>query len=78
MSIVISLLLSFCSQCVESFTSASLVEFLHVSFQGGSPAPSLSWVRKGDSMVLDADITPAADKEGQTVSLLNIVPSKVK
>ena len=51
--------------------------FLHVLFQGGSPAPSLYWVRKGDSMVLDADVTPAADKEGQTVSLLKIVPSKV-
>ena len=29
-------------------------------------------------MVLDADVTPAADKEGQTVSLLKIIPSKVK
>lgn len=49
---------------------------LTCSSQGGSPAPSLAWVRRGDSKTLPARLTPALDRDGETVSVLHIVPTK--
>jgi echinoid protein len=49
---------------------------LACSSQGGSPAPSITWLRAGDGRPLEAVTTPAGDRDGETVSVLGIVPSK--
>ena len=43
---------------------------------GQSPAPSITWVRKGDGQPLPAKLVPAPDREGETVSMVTILPSK--
>ena len=49
---------------------------LTCSSLGGSPAPSITWVRKGDGQPLPAKLVPAPDREGETVSVVTILPSK--
>merc|ERR1719220_3233515 len=49
---------------------------LTCSSLGGSPPPSITWVRKGEGQPLAAELAPALDREGETVSVLTIVPSK--
>ena len=49
---------------------------LTCSSLGGSPAPALAWVRRGDGRTLPAVTTPAQDRDGETTSVLAITPSK--
>jgi len=46
------------------------------SSSGGSPAPEIRWIRVDDGNQLSANVTKAADKDAETVSVLEIVPKK--
>ena len=49
---------------------------LMCSSSGGSPAPDIRWIRVDDGNQLSANLTKAADKDAETVSVLEIVPKK--
>ena len=49
---------------------------LSCSSKGGSPAPDITWTRGLSDIPLVANLTRAADKDAETVSVLEIIPRK--
>ena len=49
---------------------------LSCSSKGGSPAPDITWTRGLSDIPMVANLTRAADKDAETVSVLEIIPRK--